>query len=158
MIEEHGQAVETAGQAHERATRLLSGLISAASADKVYSEPVVAGDRTIITAAEIRTGMGFGYGLAMEPEVPAERTTESAADVDAAVSSERHNGKVRSGPRAGGGGGGQAVARPVAVITMSPDGVTVEPVLDRTRIALTALTAFGAAVLMLIGMRHNGRR
>ena len=41
-----------------RAADVLAELVSVATADKVYSEPVVAGDRTIITAAEIHTGMG----------------------------------------------------------------------------------------------------
>ncbi len=60
MTEGNDHAVKTTNKAHKRATHVLEELVSVASADKVYSEPVVAGDRTIITAAEIRTGMGFG--------------------------------------------------------------------------------------------------
>ena len=139
MAEENHEALVSTGQAQERAAKVLAELVSVASADRVYSEPVVAGDRTIITAAEIHTGMGFGYGLATGVRVPSGRRQREHGD---------------GGPRGGGGGGGQAVGRPVAVVTIDPDGVTVQPVLDRTRIVLTALTALGAIGLMLIRMRR----
>jgi uncharacterized spore protein YtfJ len=139
---EENQALEATGQAHERAGKLLAELISVANADRVYSEPVVVGDRTVITAAEIHTGMGFGYGLATGVTVPSGKRQREDSD---------------GGPRGGGGGGGQAVGRPVAVVTIDPDGVTVQPVLDRTKIVLTALTALGAIGLMLIRMRRAGR-
>jgi uncharacterized spore protein YtfJ len=143
MAEENHQALETTGQAQERAANVLAQLVSVASADKVYSEPVVAGDRTIITAAEIHTGMGFGYGLATGVNVPPGKRRGEHGD---------------GGPRGGGGGGGQAVGRPVAVVTIDPEGVTVQPVLDRTKIVLTALTALGAIGLMLIKMRRASRQ
>jgi uncharacterized spore protein YtfJ len=41
----------------------------------------------------------------------------------------------------GGGGGGYGNGRPVAVIEAGPDGVHVRPVLDFTKIGLTALAA-----------------
>jgi uncharacterized spore protein YtfJ len=143
MAEGNHQALEATGNAHERAATVLAELVSVASADKVYSEPVVAGDKTVITAAEIHTGMGFGYGLATGGTVP---------------SGIWHREHSDGGPRGGGGGGGQAVARPVAVVTIDPEGVTVQPVLDRTKIVVTALTALGAIGLMLIRLRHASRR
>jgi len=143
MTEGNHEALVTTGEAQERAAGVLSELVSVATADKVFSEPVVAGDKTIITAAEIHTGMGFGYGLTTGVSVPSGKWHRSHGD---------------GGPRGGGGGGGQAVARPVAVVTIDPDGVTVQPVLDRTKIVLTALTALGAIGLMSIRMRHAGRR
>ena len=143
MAEENHQALETTGQAHERAAKVLAELVSVASADKVYSEPVVVGDRTVITAAEIHTGMGFGYGLSTGFTIPSGKHRREHSD---------------DGPRGGGGGGGQAVGRPVAVVTIDPEGVTVQPVLDRTKIVLTALTALGAIGLMLIKMRRASRQ
>lgn len=143
MTEENHRALEAMDKAQERAARTLAELSSVASADKVYSEPVVAGDRTIITAAEIHTGVGFGYGLAAGRAVP---------------SGKWHREHRNGGPGGGGGGGGQAVARPVAVVTIDPEGVTVLPVLDRTKIALTALTALGAIGLMLVRMRRATRQ
>jgi len=143
MTEGHDHAVETMDKAHERAAEVLAELVSVASAAKVYSKPVVTGDRTIITAAEIHTGVGFGYGLA-------------TARVASWGRGRRDRGE--GGARGGGGGGGQAAGRPVAVITIDPDGVHVQPVLDRTKIVLTALTALGAIGLTLIRLRRAGRR
>jgi len=158
MTEGRDYAVETTDKAHERAAELLDELVSVASAANVYSEPVVAGDRTIITAAEIHTGMGFGYGIATGSRGRAGLATES--DVKARVASWGWGRRDRGegGPRGGGGGGGQAAGRPVAVITIDPDGVHVQPVLDRTKIVLTALTAVGAVGLTLIRLRRAGRR
>ena len=45
----------------------------------------------------------------------------------------------------GGGGGGSAQARPVAVIEVTSEGVSVRPVLDFTKIGITALLSFVAA-------------
>lgn len=136
--------METAGEAQERATKVLADLVSVANADRVYSEPVVAGDMTVITAAEIQTGMGFGYGL------------------NGGGRSGKRTNKGKGAPRSGGGGGGHAVGRPVAVITVGSDAVSVQPVLDRTKIVATALTAAGAIGMMLLrgwsAGRRNGRR
>lgn len=157
MIEAHDLAVKSTDRAHERASQVMRDLVSVASADRVYSEPVVAGDRTVITAAEVQTGMGFGYGLDAgrgHGSGPGEEPNLKAR----VVSWGRTRGDPgETGPRAGGGGGGQAAGRPVAVITIGPDGVDVQPVLDRTRIALTALMAFGAIGLTLIRLRRGGR-
>ena len=158
MAEGHDYAVETTDRAHERAAEVLAELVSVASADKVYSEPVVAGDRTIITAAEIHTGMGFGYGLAMGTRSPGGQATESDVKARVAHWGRGRNHRDQVGPRGGGGGGGQAAGRPVAVITIDPAGVHVQPVLDRTKILLTAMTAAGAIGLTLIRLRHAGRR
>ncbi|MCG6928710.1 MAG: hypothetical protein LJF30_25825 [Acidobacteria bacterium] len=48
------------------------------------------------------------------------------------------------------------MGRPVAVVTIEPEGVTVQPVLDRTKIVLTALTAAGAMGMMML--RRRARR
>ena len=143
MTEVHDHHIETADKAHERAAEVLEDLVSVASADKVYSEPVVAGDRTIITAAEVHTGMGFGYGLA------------TGTRVASWGRGRRDHGE--GGPRGGGGGGGQAVGRPVAVVTIDPDGVHVQPILDRTKIVVTVLTALGAIGATLFRLRRAGR-
>jgi uncharacterized spore protein YtfJ len=144
MTEERDQAVEAMDTAQERGAEILAELVSVANADKVYSEPVVVGDRTVITAAEIRTGMGFGHGLVAGASVASWGRARR----------DRGEGEVRGG----GGGGGQAVGRPVAVITIDPDGVHIQPVWDRTRIVLTALTALGAIGLTLIRQRRAGSR
>jgi len=52
-------------------------------------------------------------------------------------------GLARRGGGGGGGGGGKTLARSVAVIVSSPEGVEIRPVIDVTKIALAALTAAG---------------
>jgi hypothetical protein len=51
----------------------------------------------------------------------------------------------------GGGGGGGSMARPVAVISIGPGGVDVEPVVDVTKLGIAFITALGA--LWLAGRR-----
>jgi uncharacterized spore protein YtfJ len=75
----------------------------------------------IIPAAEVVAGMGFGAGYGAGGQIAEDG----------------------GGSGGGGGGGGKVFARPVAVIIADKNGVRVEPVMDPTKIALTALTAFG---------------
>jgi uncharacterized spore protein YtfJ len=158
MSKRHDLAIEATERAHERAAEVLTELVSVASADKVYSEPVVAGDRTIITAAEIHTGMGFGYGLAAGSGGRGGEASESDAKTRVASWGRGRRAGGEAGPGGGGGGGGQSTGRPVAVVTIADDGVRVQPVLDRTKIVLTALSGLGAIGLTLIQLRRAGRR
>ena len=158
MTEGHDLAVETTDKAHERAAEVLAELVAVASADKVYSEPVVAGDQIVITAAEIHTGMGFGYGLNAGARGRGGQANDSEVKARAVSWGRGRRDRGEAGPRGGGGGGGQAAGRPVAVVTIDPDGVHVQPVLDRTKILLTALTALGTLGLTLIRLRRAGRR
>ena len=57
----------------------------------------------------------------------------------------------------GGGGGGISTARPVAVISVGTDGVQIKPVVDTTKIALAALTAFGAMLMTFSRMWRRSR-
>ena len=51
-----------------------------------------------------------------------------------------------------------STARPVAVISIGPDGVHVEPVVDVTKIGLAFFTTLGAMALMFSKMSRNARR
>ena len=53
--------------------------------------------------------------------------------------------------------GGVAVGRPVAAISVGPNGVRVEPVVDATKIALAFFTMLGSMLIMLGRMRRAGR-
>ena len=153
MTEGRDRAVETLDEAQERGAKVLRELVAAASADRVFGEPVVAGERTVITAAEIHTGLGFGYGLGNAGRGRRRRE----AGPEAGVAS-WGRGRRQEGAHGGGGGGGHAGGRPVAVITIDPDGVHVLPVVDRTKIVVTALTALGAIGMTLLRLRHATRR
>ncbi len=114
---------DTAAPALDRVAGALDRLFAAADVRRVYGEPVRLGETTILPAAEVLSIAGFGMG------------SGAGARTDAL-------GKHRGGG-GGGGGGGRTLARSVAVIVSTPDGVRVQPVLDVTKIALAALTAAG---------------
>ncbi|MDM8519057.1 spore germination protein GerW family protein [Anaerolineales bacterium HSG6] len=103
---------------------MLEKLLSFAESGSVYSEPVTRGDYAVITASEVTVGMAVGYGMG-----------EAEAEDD--------------GDGGGGGGGGGAYGRPVAVVSIGPDGVQVKEVVDPTKIALALFTTIGAMFLML---------
>lgn len=116
----------------ESAQDSMDMFLSAADVRAAYAEPVEHGEHMIIPAAEIISiaGFGFGSGGSNEPN--------------------------DSGGGGGGGGGGRVLTRPVAVVVASPDGVRVEPVLDITKVALAALTAFGFMITM-VGRMKSGK-
>lgn len=120
----------------------MQAFIETASVERVYGAPIEVGDTIIIPAAENLVAMGFGagggYGSADEESNEESPTTSE-------------------GGAGGGGGGGRTLSRPVAIIVASPKGVHVEPVFDRTKIALAALTAAGFMVGMLFRMTREPR-
>ena len=46
-------------------------------------------------------------------------------------------------------GGGMSTGRPVAVISVGPEGVTVHPVIDRTKLGIALLSAVGSMFLAI---------
>ncbi len=116
----------------DHAERTLDRFLATADVDKVFGEPIRQGETTIVPAAEMITGMGFGFGFGRGSDSSDEPTHE--------------------GGGGGGGGGGSVLARPVAVVVASPEGVRVEPVVDVTKVALAALTAGGFMLATWLGM------
>lgn len=116
-------------------TFLLTGSVNA-----VFSDPVEHGDQLIIPAAEVLSiagfGTGYGYGSGSDPQNP-------------------EGGSSGTGAGGGGGGGGRILARPVAVVVATPDGVRVKPVVDVTKIALAWFTALGFILTMYFRMRSG---
>jgi uncharacterized spore protein YtfJ len=98
------------------ASEVAGGLanLSDVSADRIFSEPVRSGDRVVVTAAAFDIAMGMGVG---------------------------GGGDNAGNGGGGGGGGGRTEGRPVAAIEIGPDGVRVRPVVDLTRVGVTALFA-----------------
>lgn len=119
----------------------IGRLFDVAKPETVYSPPVTAGDYTVITASEAWVNMGAGYGGG------GGTTTENEGETT----------EEDSGYGGGGGGGGTAWARPVAAITISSNGVSVEPIMDPTKIAIAFFTTVGAMFLMLGKMRRFGK-
>lgn len=111
---------------HEQAMNVLKRLFAVAEPGAVYSAPVTVGEHTVITATEVSIGMGLGFG----------------------------GGSSQAGDNGGGGGGGGGgFGRPVAVISVGPHGVHVEPIVDPTKISLAFFTMLGAIFIAWGRMR-----
>lgn len=111
----------------------MQRLLDHADVKHVFGKPLQQGEITIIPAAEVTImggfGAGFGVGVGMQ-EGPTE------------------------GEGGGGGGGAKTLARPVAVVIISPEGVRVEPVIDLTKIGLAVITAWGFMLSIIMRMRR----
>lgn len=125
---------------------LLEQLFDAANPEAVFSAPIVSGDYTIINASDLSVGLGVGYGLG---------ASSGAAEDEDADESGKDGASLDAGT--GGGGGGGTVNRPIAVISIGPDGVDVEPIVDVTKIILAFFTVVGSMALMFSKMRKLSR-
>lgn len=105
----------------------MDRLLDVASAGAVFGQPITQGDTTVIPCSEVAAGMGLGSGNGYGPD---------------------NQGRQTGGGGAGGGGG--ARGRPVAAIVITPQGVSVQPVLDVTRLALAGMVTGGFALAWLI--------
>jgi uncharacterized spore protein YtfJ len=103
----------------------LDKLVEAASPQAVFGEPIQQGDITVITASAINVGLGYGLGGFVLKRDEMEKLERQEV-----------NG--------GGGGGGGTRARPIAVISISSEGVKVDPIFDITTICLAFFSAFSA--------------
>jgi uncharacterized spore protein YtfJ len=143
------EAVVLIDKAREQAATMLDKIFAAAQPGAVYGQPVGAEGYTVITAAEVTSGGGFGMGLGLGP--PSRPGSRAAPTAEAAQPGDRQTGGA-----GGVGGGGGAMGRPVAIIAIGPDGVTIKPVVDVTKVALAGLTAW-ATMLGLLRARRRAR-
>jgi uncharacterized spore protein YtfJ len=130
------QKIDAAGlESQHQAIATLDKLFTVAQSSAVFSTPVKAGDYTVITASEVSVGMGLGF---------------------AGGGGSDEGGSHGSG--GGGGGGGASLGRPVAAIAIGRDGVTVEPIVDVTKLGIAFLTAMGAMFMAWRAMRKSSKR
>ncbi len=135
----------------ENSQQILEKFVETARPSSVFAPPLTAGDYTVITASEVYAGMGVGFGAgggsgpqgSEEPagDQPPAEPPDPATDMPPGT-----------GVGYGGGGGGVTLGRPVAAITIGPDGVHVEPIVDATKIAIAFFTTIGAMALMFARM------
>jgi uncharacterized spore protein YtfJ len=145
------EAASLADSAGEQAPKILEKMFAAAKPGAVFGQPVDAGGYTLITASEVSSGGGFGVGMGRGPGT---RSSRQPTPVEAAAPA---GGQPVGGGGYGGGGG--SMGRPVAVIAIGPNGVTVRPVVDVTKVALAALTASLAMLRLRRAMqRARGAR
>jgi uncharacterized spore protein YtfJ len=105
----------------------LNAVFGEAKPSTVFSEPETVGDEVVVMAAAWERAGGFGFG-------------SGYGSVDG-----------EDGGGEGGGGGGASQGRPVAVIRIGNDGVSVVPVVDFTKMGVTVLLA----VIGVLGARRK---
>lgn len=127
----------------EKANDLMGRLFALTNPTAVYGTPITVGEYTVIPAAEVTANLSMGYGGGFGSSGGAEEGAEGEP-----------TSANNSGGGGGGGGFGAATARPVAYISIGPNGVHMEPVVDATKIAIAFITAVGAMALSLGKMRR----
>ena len=125
-------------QAFEMIENTMERFFAGANVKNVYGRPVQQGDTTIIPVAEIAVAGGFGVGVGFGDGLGPDEQDQ-----------------MHEAGGSGGGGGGTTLARPVAVVIVSPDGVRVEPVIDLTKIGLAVITAWGFMIAQIVRMRRK---
>lgn len=141
MTEPVDRFLQNVAKETESRSKMFDRLLSAADSSKVFGQPVTCGEYTVITASEVASGGGYGLGMGFGlPQATKGKASESSG---------ASAGNAGEGGGGGTGGGGGSMGRPVAAITLGPDGVTVKPVVDVTKVGLAALTALGAMGALL---------
>jgi uncharacterized spore protein YtfJ len=130
-------------RSQRQAEIMMERFLAAANVNAVFGQPVVSGDYTVITVAEVMGGGGFGSGMGSGPA-----QGESPAAGTAAGEPSSMGG--------GAGGGGGSVGRPVAAVVIGPQGVSVKPIIDVGKLGIAGITAWGSMVVFLA--RVFGRR
>jgi uncharacterized spore protein YtfJ len=143
MVNELGEMAVLGKDSHDKSVQLLEKLVETARPEAVFSKPVKVGDVQVITASEVQVGMGFGFGFGTGPYLISNLEDQS------------NELEETTGAGSGGGGGGGAGGRPVAVISISEDGVEVKPIIDNTKIALAFLTMMGSVFFMGAQMKKG---
>jgi uncharacterized spore protein YtfJ len=113
--------------ATDELVRQVSSIPHELGATACFGEPISREGHTLIPVARVNFGYGLGFGGGTDARtVPAEDGSSEETHTD-------------SGGGGGGGGGGGS-ATPVAIIDVSATGVRIEPIEDKTRMALAGIT------------------
>ncbi len=144
MTEMNQNLIDAALEQQEKSLQHFDRLLLNSRPDAVFGKPMAVGDSQVFTASETFSTVGFGFGVG-----GGESDEEAAEAASEATSGQPHSG---GGAGGGGGGGGMSTGRPVAIVRVDNEGVTVEPVVDVTKISLAAFTALGTMFLMFAKM------
>ena len=150
MSEEMKEVMDSTTASWSATANVIEKLFSVTRPGAVFSEPVSAEGRTIITASEVMVGMGVGYGIGAGSATGEETEEEDDQEAEAEMTSGEGYG-------GGGGGGGFSTGRPVAAIIVDSEGVRIEPIVDVTKISLAFFTVLGSIFLMGFRLRRAAR-
>jgi uncharacterized spore protein YtfJ len=141
-----GMSLQNVSQVHD----LIGRLFRVAEPGAVYSEPIVAGDRTVVVTSELSMSVGAGVGFG-HSDGPAEQAASQGNAPDGSGSTA--SSKDETG--GGGGGGGFSFGRPVAAVIIEPTGVRVEPIVDPTKLGIAFFTTVGAMFFAWTQLRRT---
>ena len=144
MIDTANDILSSTSKREEQFGRVLEKVYAAAQPGAVYSEPVRAGNSTVITASEVTAAGGFGSGMGFGPEASSGKKQAGEQVLQPQ--------QVQNSGGGGVGGGGASKGRPVAVIIIGPDKVTVQPVIDVTQLALAGIAVWGTMLMLFMRM------
>jgi uncharacterized spore protein YtfJ len=114
----------------------MEQLLERMHVNTVFGQPVERFEQVVIPCAEISLGMGFGGGGGVSP-------------------SQAEQSSSTRGSGVGGGGGGRS--RPIAAIVITPNGVSIKPILDLRSLALTALATVGITTFLMTRLARLNR-
>lgn len=114
----------------------FANLQEKANVNAVFGEPVTVENRTVIPVARVAYGfgMGIGHGTMAEEEVEEKTTEETVEETVQGV---------------GGGGGSGLLARPFAIVEVTPEGTRVKSIVDEQKLALAGVLLIGWIALCL---------
>lgn len=114
----------------------FANLQEKANVNAVFGEPVTVENRTVIPVARVAYGfgMGIGHGTMAEEEVEEKTTEETVEETVQGV---------------GGGGGSGLLARPFAIVEVTPEVTRVKSIVDEQKLALAGVLLIGWIALCL---------
>jgi uncharacterized spore protein YtfJ len=104
-----------------------------ATVEAVFGPPTKVDEKTIIPIGRVVYGFGLGFGQGTMPTTPSSEATESDENDVAG----------------GSGGGGWLLVRPLAVLEVTPEVTTINPVVDDEKIAKMTLCVVAWSVFCL---------
>jgi uncharacterized spore protein YtfJ len=142
MKEDFNKMIDTTAEFQEKSAEIIKSVTEIAKPEAVFGEPIAIGNHKIVTASEVSLGLGIGFGGGGGAEpVEDDNNSDSENSIGMGV---------------GGGGGGGGYSRPVAVIKLSLEDVSVEPILDFTKIGLAFFAALGT-LFVSIGLAKRAK-
>lgn len=146
MKEDFDKMIEATAELQTKSIEIIESVTEIARPEAVFGEPITIGNHKIITASEISLGLGIGFGSGGgKGPIEDEEGNNKGSDNENSL-----------GIDVGGGGGGGGYNRPVAVIMLSPDEISVEPILDFTKIGLAFFAALGT-LFVSIGLAKRAK-
>ena len=119
------------------ATAPIEQMVERLGVRSVFGEPLHEQGTTVIPVAQVTLGFGYGSGYGRSNDEPADERDGAVGELSA----------QDEGGGTGGGAGGRAI--PCGYIRISDDGVSYEPIEDKTRIPLAGIVLAGWAVLWI---------